>query len=85
MAIRNSNIQEYILEAKTGEIWREILRGTTLQEGVKYEKKREPMLGNIKILDFPPVTARQVRLNILKSKGSPSMVEFEVYAPAIKP
>ena len=38
------------------------------------------MIGTKKTITFPPVKARQVRLNILDSDGgAPSIVEFQLF------
>jgi len=62
--------QEYAVEWKDGEAWKELARGTTI--------------AGEKTLDFTPVTARVVRLSILKANEVPTIEEFQVFAPVRK-
>jgi alpha-L-fucosidase len=62
-------VQEFDLQYKDGEAWKTILKGTTI--GANWER------------EFEPVTARVVRLNILKATEGPTIWEFAVY-PAKK-
>jgi alpha-L-fucosidase len=59
-------VQEFELQYKDGEAWKTILKGTTI--GANWER------------EFEPVTARVVRLNILKATEGPTIWEFAVYA-----
>jgi alpha-L-fucosidase len=59
--------EEFAVEYRLGETWKELARGTTLGE------KKE--------INFPPVTARYVRLNILKANEVPTIDEFRVLPP----
>ncbi|MEI6178246.1 MAG: discoidin domain-containing protein, partial [Verrucomicrobiota bacterium] len=59
--------REFAIEVKQGESWKEIARGTTI--------------GACKELEFPPVKARFVRLNILKAAMAVNINEFQVFAP----
>ncbi len=60
--------QEFIVEYQAGDTWKELARGTTI--------------GDNKVIAFPPVTARHVRLNILKANEVPTIDEFRVLPPA---
>jgi hypothetical protein len=62
--------QEFVVEWKDGEAWKELARGTSI--------------AGEKTLDFPPVTARWIRLNILKASEVPTIEEFQVFAPTGK-
>lgn len=62
-------VQQFELQYKDGEAWKTILNGTTI--GANWER------------EFEPVTARVVRLNILKATEGPTIWEFAVY-PAKK-
>ena len=70
MEIGYPRTQEFVIEYKAGDEWKPLHRGTTLAGRRAY--------------DFPTVTARMVRLNILKAKEVPSIEEFHVYAPGAK-
>ena len=61
-------IQEFAIEYRQGETWKELAHGTTV--------------GPEKQIDFPPVSARHVRLNILKASDTPTIEEFQVFGPA---
>jgi hypothetical protein len=56
------------IEWKDGDAWKELARGTTI--------------AGEKEIAFPPVTARHVRLNILKAAGVPTIEEFDLYPPS---
>ncbi len=56
--------EEFTVEYQLGDSWKELARGTTI--------------GEMKSIDFPPVTARHVRLNILKASEVPTINEFRV-------
>ena len=56
--------EEFTVEYQLGDSWKELARGTTI--------------GKMKSIDFPPVTARHVRLNILKASEVPTINEFRV-------
>jgi len=60
-------IQEFAVEYRQGEAWKELAHGTTV--------------GPEKQIDFPPVSARRVRLNILKASDTPTVEEFQVFGP----
>ncbi|UCC97663.1 MAG: alpha-L-fucosidase [Phycisphaerales bacterium] len=60
-------VQAFELEYKNNGQWKTCLRGTTL--GSDYAQT------------FEPVTARQVRLNILESTQGPTIWEFQLIAP----
>jgi alpha-L-fucosidase len=60
-------VQKYELKYKDGEQWR------TISEGKKIGEKLE--------LEFSPVTARYVRLNILDASEGPTIREFQLFAP----
>lgn len=59
--------QEFTIEIKQGETWKEIARGTTI--------------GADKTIEFPPVRAREVRLHVLKAKRPININEFQVFPP----
>jgi len=59
--------QQFAVEYKDGDEWKVLTRGTKL---------------GVKVLDFEPVKARYVRLNILKAINIPTLEEFRVCAPA---
>ena len=59
--------REFAIEVKQGEAWQEVARGTTI--------------GACKELEFPPVKARYVRLNILKAAMAININEFQVFGP----
>jgi alpha-L-fucosidase len=60
--------RQFAIEYLDGQTWKPLAKGTTI-EGTK-------------VLDFPPVTARQFRLNILDASEVPTIEEFGVYPPA---
>ena len=59
--------QEFIIEFKQGDVWKELRRGTTI--------------AGPRVFDFPPLTARYVRLNILKASEVPTIEEFQIFGP----
>jgi len=62
--------QKFVVEWQDGGTWKELAHGTTI--------------GEEKIIDFTPVKARHVRLNILKASEVPTIEEFQVFAPGAK-
>ncbi|MBL7222954.1 MAG: alpha-L-fucosidase [Candidatus Brocadiae bacterium] len=60
-------VRKFELQAKEGEAWRTIARGATL--------------GERRVVEFPPVTARTVRLNILEATEGPTIGEFQLFPP----
>jgi len=58
-------VQQFELQAKQSDRWVTIQRGTTIGEGC--------------LLRFPSVTARHVRLNLLKTSEGPSIWEFQLF------
>jgi len=58
-------VQSFELQYQSGEEWKTLFKGTTL--GPNWQNK------------FDPVTARQVRLNILEATEGPTLNEFELY------
>ena len=56
--------EEFTVEYQVGDTWKELARGTTI--------------GEMKPIDFPPLTARHVRLNILKASEVPTINEFRI-------
>ena len=59
--------QEFAIEVKQGDAWRQVAHGTTI--------------GSAKEINFAPVKARRVRLNILKAKMAININEFQVFPP----
>jgi len=59
--------QEFAVEWQDGATWKELARGSSI--------------GREKVIDFPAVTARQVRLKILKASEVPTIEEFQIYPP----
>ncbi|MGO9113254.1 MAG: discoidin domain-containing protein [Thermoguttaceae bacterium] len=57
--------QQFAIQCKDGDRWKDLARGTTI--------------AGEKEITFQPVTARCVRLNILKAKEVPTIEEFAVY------
>lgn len=70
MEIGYPRTQEFVIEYKVGNLWKPLHRGTTIAGRRAY--------------DFPAVTARHVRLNIIKANEVPTIEEFHVYAPGAK-
>jgi alpha-L-fucosidase len=60
-------VQEFELQYKEGNRWKAFARGAKL--GHNYSKQ------------FEPVTARYVRLNIIKASDGPTIFEFQLFAP----
>jgi alpha-L-fucosidase len=60
-------VQQFELQYKEGGQWRTITEGTKIGRKLK--------------LEFSPVTARHVRLNILKASDGPTIWEFQLFAP----
>jgi len=60
--------EEFSVEYRIGDTWKELSRGTTIGE------KKE--------ITFPPVTARYIRLNILKANEVPTIDEFRILPPS---
>lgn len=58
-------VQSFSIEVPDGKGWREIARSSTI--------------GARKILQFPEVKARQIRIRILASKREAALSEVEVY------
>jgi hypothetical protein len=59
--------QEFAVEIKLGEAWKEIARGTTI--------------GADKTIGFPPARAREIRLHVLKTKRPIHINEFQIFPP----
>jgi alpha-L-fucosidase len=59
--------EAFAIEYRVNDTWKELARGTTIGEN--------------KVIAFPPVTARHVRLNILKANEVPTIEEFRVLTP----
>lgn len=57
--------EEFAIEVKQGETWKEVARGTTI--GADYAA------------EFPPVRAREIRLNVFKAKRPININEFQVF------
>jgi alpha-L-fucosidase len=62
-----NRVQEFELQCRDDNQWKTFARGAKL--GHDYSKK------------FEPVTARYVRLNILKATDGPTICEFQLFAP----
>jgi alpha-L-fucosidase len=60
--------QQFAIEWKDGDVWKELARGATI--------------AGEKEIAFRPVTARHVRLNILKATEVPTIEEFDLYPPS---
>lgn len=58
-------VESFILEAKVDGRWTEITKGTTI--------------GYKRILRFPEITAKQVRLSILETRAKPALAAFGLY------
>lgn len=58
--------QEFAIEVKQAGAWKEVARGTTI--------------GADKSIEFPPVRAREIRLNVFKAKRPININEFQVFA-----
>ena len=59
--------QEFTIEVKIGEAWKEVARGTTI--------------GADKTIEFAPVRTREIRLHVLKAKRPININEFQVFPP----
>jgi hypothetical protein len=59
--------QEFTIEIKQGETWKEIARGTTI--------------GSDKTIEFPPVRTSEIRLHVLKANRPVNINEFQVFPP----
>ena len=57
--------REFVLDAKVGGLWKELAHGTTI--------------GAAKEMEFAPVKARLVRLNITKAAMAININEFQIY------
>ena len=62
-----NRVQQFELQYKDGDQWRTFAEGTKIGQKLK--------------LEFSPVTARYVRLNILKAAEGPTIWEFQLFAP----
>lgn len=58
-------IEEFVLEVQEGTEWKEVAKGTTV--------------GYKRLLRFPAVTARKIRLRILSSRLQPTLAEVGVF------
>jgi len=63
-------VQSFELQSKKGNRWKTFYRGTTIGDGF--------------CVDFPQVTARLVRLNILDANEGPTITEFQLFGPRSK-
>ncbi len=59
-------VRRFELQYKQGDVWKTLVSGTTL--------------GPKKQLEFPPVLARQFRLNVLEAVEVPTIHEFELWS-----
>jgi alpha-L-fucosidase 2 len=60
--------EQFTVEYRDGDKWRVLVAGK--------------QLGGTKTIDFKPVTAQHIRLNIIKANEVPTLEEFRVLAPA---
>lgn len=58
-------VEKFVVECPEGDGWKTIAEGTTI--------------GYKRLLKFPPVTARRLRLRILSSRLNPTIAEFGIY------
>jgi len=58
-------VEEYSIEVSDGKDWKTIVKGTTI--------------GHKKLDRFPEITAKAIRLNILKSQYPPQILSFGLY------
>ena len=58
-------VREFTIEIQQGGTWVEVARGTTI--------------GPDRTMEFPPVNARNIRLNVLRADGPLNINEFQVY------
>ncbi len=63
--------EEFVVEYRTDGEWKTLVKGTAI--------------GGRKTFTFTPVTARHVRLTIIRAKEVPTLEEFRVLAPEKKP
>jgi alpha-L-fucosidase len=63
----HARTQEFVIEYRDGENWKEIVSGKTINGERKYT--------------IPTITARYVRLDILQASEVPTIEEFQVFAP----
>lgn len=70
MEISFPRTEAFTIEYKVGDTWKALHHGTTIAGQRTY--------------DFAPVTARQVRLNILKANEVPTIEEFLIFPPTHK-
>jgi len=70
MEIGFPRTQAFAIEYKAGDGWRPL--------------HQDAKIGGRRVLDFAPVTARFVRLNITQASGVPTIEEFRVFAPGAK-
>ena len=61
----------FSLEVESGGAWQEVVRGTTI--------------GFKRLLRFPPVRGRNVRIRILASRAAPEIAEVGLYRSAREP
>ncbi len=61
----------FTIEVRQGADWKEVARGTTI--------------GADRMMTFPPIKGRHVRLHVLKADGPINLNEFQVFAPTTKP
>ncbi len=61
-------VEEFVFEVEQSGGWREVTRGTTV--------------GYKRLLRFPPISARHVRLRVLRSRGGPEISSFGLYLSA---
>ena len=61
-------VRKFELQAKEGDVWKTVLSGTAVGRNFSGA--------------FPPVTTRQVRLNIIEATEGPTIWEFQLLAPA---
>lgn len=62
-----ANTREFFVEAKQGDEWQEIARGTTI--------------GANKVIEVPTTRTKQIRLRITQVAGPININEFQVYSP----
>jgi alpha-L-fucosidase len=67
MELTHPRTQEFAIEYKAGDQWKALHHGTTIAGAQEYR--------------FTPVTARYVRLNILKASEVPTIQEFQLFSP----
>ncbi len=70
--ITAARTEQFVIEGHSGDgVWKELAKGTTI--------------GEKKVIELVvPVTARHIRLNILKASSTPTIDEFRVLAPVQK-